>query len=167
MKTSYLTNAALMKKHYKAASFRLFVGHSRYGYFCSSLLTKRINELNAVIALSPFYSQKNSTLTNWFQIIEKQQLNSTKYYRFGIGKINPLTLWRWIRWPNKSKTLTLTPRVIFLKQQNTTLGQAKQLELRCMKYLKNGQWVNPAIFRMNKKIKYYWYTSKRNSPTLW
>src|SRR5690606_20766343 len=33
----------------KASDFKLFIGHSRYGYFTTSLFNNRIQDLNAVI----------------------------------------------------------------------------------------------------------------------
>jgi tetratricopeptide (TPR) repeat protein len=79
----------LAEKQYNASSFRLFIGHSRYGYFTSALLISRINELNGIIALSPFFTQTNVDLTDSIQTLEKQPFNSTKYYRFGIGNDYP------------------------------------------------------------------------------
>jgi hypothetical protein len=79
----------LAEKHYNASAFRLFIGHSRYGYFTSSLFISRINELNAVISLSPFFLQTNVDLTDSIQAIEQQELNSLKYYRFGVGNDFP------------------------------------------------------------------------------
>lgn len=79
----------LAEKQYNASSFRLFIGHSRYGYFTSALLFSRIDELSSVVSLSPFFTQKNVDLTDSIQTLEKQTLNSTKYYRFGIGNDYP------------------------------------------------------------------------------
>lgn len=44
----------LVEKDYHASAFRLLIGHSRYGYFTTSLFSSRINDLNAVISMSPF-----------------------------------------------------------------------------------------------------------------
>jgi predicted alpha/beta superfamily hydrolase len=79
----------LAEQQYNASTFRLFIGHSRYGYFTSSLLISRINELNGVIALSPFFTQTNVDLTDSIQTLENQVFNSNKYYRFGIGNDYP------------------------------------------------------------------------------
>ena len=79
----------LAEKQFNASPYRLFIGHSRYGYFTSSLLFSRIDELNGVVSLSPFFTQKNVVLTDSIQTIEKQSFNSTKYYRFGIGNDYP------------------------------------------------------------------------------
>jgi enterochelin esterase-like enzyme len=50
----------LAEKQYNASPFRLFIGHSRYGYFTSSLLMSSINDLNGVISLS-FLRKQMST----------------------------------------------------------------------------------------------------------
>lgn len=78
----------LLEENYKASSFRLFIGHSRYGYFTSALLNSRINELNAVISLSPFFFQKNINLCDSIAGIN-QKLKSNKYYYYGIGNDYP------------------------------------------------------------------------------
>lgn len=79
----------LVESNYNASSFRLFIGHSRYGYFTTSLLHSRINELNAVISLSPFFTQKNVDLTDSIGHLNNQKLKSHKYYYFGIGNDYP------------------------------------------------------------------------------
>ncbi|HZK06653.1 MAG TPA: alpha/beta hydrolase-fold protein [Bacteroidales bacterium] len=79
----------LAEEQYYASNFRLFIGHSRYGYFTSYLLVSRINELNGVISLSPFFTQNNVDLTDSIRTIKNQVFNSKKYYRFGIGKDYP------------------------------------------------------------------------------
>jgi predicted alpha/beta superfamily hydrolase len=79
----------LLENKYKASSFRLFIGHSRYGYFTTSLLSSRVNELNGVISLSPFFTQKNVSLTDSIGNLKNQVLNSSKFYRFGIGNDYP------------------------------------------------------------------------------
>lgn len=79
----------LAEKEYKASSFRLLIGHSRYGYFTTSLFNSRINDLNGVIAMSPFFTQKNSDLTDSISRLNKHAYHSKKYYRFGIGNDFP------------------------------------------------------------------------------
>lgn len=79
----------LAENNYHASPFRIFIGHSRYGYFTSSLLFSRINELNGIISISPFFSQKNVSLTDSMQTLQKQNINARKYYRFGIGNDYP------------------------------------------------------------------------------
>ncbi len=79
----------LAEKELKASTFRLLIGHSRYGYFTSSLLFSRIDQLNGVISLSPFFDQDNVNLVDSIPRLQKQQLNAYKYYRFGIGNDYP------------------------------------------------------------------------------
>jgi len=78
-----------LEKDYHASDFRLFIGHSRYGYFTSSLLFSRTNELNAVISMSPFFQQKNVSFTDSMAVFKKRNFKSPKYYRFGIGNDYP------------------------------------------------------------------------------
>ncbi len=75
----------LIENNYKASSFRLFIGHSRYGYFTSYLFHSRIKELNGVISISPFFTGENLDLTDSIYGLNNQQLNSKRYYYFGIG----------------------------------------------------------------------------------
>lgn len=77
------------EQQYNASSFRLFVGHSRYGYFTSSLLFSRIDELGGVISLSPFFTQKNVNLTDSIQTLEERSFRFSKYYCYGIGNDYP------------------------------------------------------------------------------
>lgn len=79
----------LAENQFNASPFRLFVGHSRYGYFTSSLLISRINELSGVISLSPFFTQPNVDLTDSIISMKNQLFISNKYYRFGIGNDYP------------------------------------------------------------------------------
>ncbi|MFN6084369.1 MAG: alpha/beta hydrolase-fold protein [Fluviicola sp.] len=75
----------LLEKKYKANSFRVFVGHSRFGYFTTSLLSHRINELNAVIAISPFFSQENVNLVDSIASLSGQIISNKTFFRFAIG----------------------------------------------------------------------------------
>jgi enterochelin esterase-like enzyme len=79
----------LAEKQFLASKYRLFIGHSRYGYFTTSLLHSRAEDLNAVISLSPFFKQKNVDLTDSIATINNKSYASTKYYRFGIGNDYP------------------------------------------------------------------------------
>ena len=80
---------SLAEKRFKANKFRLFIGHSRYGYFTTGLLHSRTEQLNGVISLSPFFSEKNVSLTDSMAIIIGEKHPSTLYYRFGIGNDYP------------------------------------------------------------------------------
>ncbi|HEY9115771.1 MAG TPA: alpha/beta hydrolase-fold protein [Bacteroidales bacterium] len=79
----------LAENKFKANSFRLFIGHSRYGYFTTSLFISKTNDLNAAISISPFFSQKNVELTDSTMQLNNKTFNSTKYYRFAIGNDYP------------------------------------------------------------------------------
>lgn len=62
----------LLRGRFKASSFTILVGHSRYGFLTTYLLAKHPNDLNAVVSISPFMQQPGfnliSTLT---QVIKK------------------------------------------------------------------------------------------------
>ncbi len=79
----------LAEKDYKASAFRVLIGHSRYGYFTTALFTSRINDLNAVISMSPFFIQKKVDLTDSISSLNNRAYSSKKYYRFGIGNDFP------------------------------------------------------------------------------
>jgi predicted alpha/beta superfamily hydrolase len=79
----------LAEKKYKASNFRLLIGHSRYGYFTTSLLRSRWADWSAVISMSPFFSQKNVELTDSVSKFNNINLHHKKYYRFGIGNDYP------------------------------------------------------------------------------
>lgn len=79
----------LIERNYNASTFRLFVGHSRYGYFTSSLLFSSADKLNGVISLSPFFSQKNVELVDSMNTLNNREFSSTKFYRYGIGSDYP------------------------------------------------------------------------------
>ena len=79
-----------IQNNHKANNFNLLIGHSRYGYFSSLMLTKHYSELNAVISISPFMSQKNINLTDSISNLYSQySLERTLYYRYGIGNDYP------------------------------------------------------------------------------
>ncbi|WP_079241774.1 alpha/beta hydrolase [Chryseobacterium indologenes] len=79
----------LAEREYKASAFRVLIGHSRYGYFTTSLWNSRINDLNAIISMSPFFTQKNVDLTDSISQFNKRSFRTKKYYRFGIGNDYP------------------------------------------------------------------------------
>ena len=79
----------LTEKDYKASAFRLLIGHSRYGYFTTSLFNSRITDLNGIISMSPFFTQKNVDLTDSISQLNKRSFHIKKYYRFGIGNDFP------------------------------------------------------------------------------
>jgi len=67
-----------------AGSFRMLIGHSRYGYYTTSLFINRINDLNAVIALCPFYEQKKINFADSTIHYYPKNHQPVKYYRAGI-----------------------------------------------------------------------------------
>lgn len=79
----------MAEKQFRASNFRLFIGHSRYGYFTTSLLFSRIDQLNGIISLSPFFIQDNVDLTDSIVDLKTLKFNSLKYYRYGIGNDYP------------------------------------------------------------------------------
>lgn len=75
----------LLENQYKASSFRVLIGHSRYGYFTTSLLSHRINDLNAVVAISPFFIEDNVNLIDSISKINRKLISNQKFFRFAIG----------------------------------------------------------------------------------
>ena len=74
----------------KTIDFNLLIGHSRYGYFTSYLLTKQSDQLNAVISMSPFTTQKNVNLSDSIaKLFSSYSSTKNLYYRFGIGNDYP------------------------------------------------------------------------------
>lgn len=80
----------LAEREYKASSFRILIGHSRYGYFTTSLFNSRINDLNGIVSMSPFFIQKNIDLTDSISELNRLSYHYKKYYRFGIGNDYPV-----------------------------------------------------------------------------
>lgn len=65
---------------------RLFIGHSRFGYFTSYLLTNKFTELTGVISLSPFFKEPNVNVVDSLNSrLQTTKLNHTVYYRFITG----------------------------------------------------------------------------------
>ncbi len=79
----------LTEEKYKVSNYRMLIGHSRYGYFTTALFFKRTNNLSAVISLSPFFTQKNISLTDSINRLNIQNFSHYKYYCFGIGNDYP------------------------------------------------------------------------------
>ena len=79
----------LAEQLFKASGFRLFIGHSRYGYFTTALFASRPAEVQAVISLSPFFEQTNVQLTDSMAALIQTPATANRYYRFGIGNDYP------------------------------------------------------------------------------
>lgn len=114
----------LAENKYKASTFRIFIGHSRYGYFTSSLLFSRINELNGIVSLSPFFNQKNVSLTDSIAKLKNLIFSSRKYYRFGIGNDYPSDFIEMDSVIKNLKTPLFDSKGFFFKEadHNTTPG---------------------------------------------
>jgi predicted alpha/beta superfamily hydrolase len=79
----------LAMAYLKTTDFNLLAGHSRYGYFTTAMFLRHPQKIQAVIASSPVFSQKNYDLLPLFDDIQTLNLYSTRYYRFGIGNDYP------------------------------------------------------------------------------
>ena len=67
-------------------SNRIFIGHSRFGYFSSYLLTNKLSDLTGVISLSPFFKEPNVNVVDSLKRrLSTTRLNHTVYYRFITG----------------------------------------------------------------------------------
>lgn len=65
---------------------RIFIGHSRFGYFTSYLLANKLNDLTAVISCSPFFKEKNINVVDSLKSkLATQKFEHTVYYRFITG----------------------------------------------------------------------------------
>lgn len=67
-----------------ANSFRMLIGHSRYGFYTTSLFINRIQNLNAVIAFCPFYKQEKINLADSSIHYKPKTDQPVKYYRAGV-----------------------------------------------------------------------------------
>lgn len=77
----------LARQSYQASNFTTLLGHSRYGYFSSYLLFRNPEKLNAVIAVSPFFKQKEVNLTDSIEnVIKGSKLDRNLYFRFSVGQ---------------------------------------------------------------------------------
>lgn len=64
----------------------VLIGHSRYGFYTTYLLTKHAAELMAVISISPFFIEKNTNLiTETKAQIYAQDFDHHLYYAFSVG----------------------------------------------------------------------------------
>lgn len=79
----------LAESKFQASKFRILIGHSWYGHFTTSMFSKNTDELNAVIALDPFYKQENVSLTDSIKKLNLREFKNKKYYRYAIGKDYP------------------------------------------------------------------------------
>ena len=84
----------LLRNSFKAGQFNMLVGHSRYGFLTTYLLAKHLQELNAVVSISPFMQQPNVNLATMLtQGVKKNEPDHMVYYRYAMGdEINILTI---------------------------------------------------------------------------
>ncbi|ULQ56241.1 esterase family protein [Flavihumibacter rivuli] len=74
------------EKEWNVGRARFFIGHSRFGYFSSYLLSSKLPDLSGVISLSPFYVQPKVNLVDSLSNkLTPTQLDHTVYYRFVTG----------------------------------------------------------------------------------
>lgn len=106
----------LAEKQFKASSFRLLIGHSRHGYFTSSIFQSKLEELNAVIALSPFFYQQHINLVDSISLLNDRALKATKYFRFAIGNDYPEDYQQMDSVVVKMNNLQINSKGILLKQ---------------------------------------------------
>lgn len=81
------------RQHYHTNSFELLIGHSRYGYFTTYMLTKHMDTFNGVISISPFFKQANVNLVD--SMVRKLQnpagIKNNVYYMLATGDSIPDT----------------------------------------------------------------------------
>jgi tetratricopeptide (TPR) repeat protein len=78
------------QKHHQTSSFVGLIGHSRYAYFSTLLLTRQPEKLHAVIALSPFMQQKNCVLSDsLMKFVDGYKEARATYYSFSMGSDYP------------------------------------------------------------------------------
>jgi predicted alpha/beta superfamily hydrolase len=77
----------LARDFYACNSFKLLIGHSRYGYFSTYQLYKHFDELNGVISISPFFTQKNVNLVDSIanSLSTYPTMPHQVYYQFATG----------------------------------------------------------------------------------
>ena len=74
------------KTELNCSTNKIFIGHSRFGYFTSYLLSNKLNDLTAVISCSPFFKQENLNVVDSLKSkLPTIKLEHTVYYRFITG----------------------------------------------------------------------------------
>ncbi|MDY0103480.1 MAG: alpha/beta hydrolase-fold protein [Lentimicrobium sp.] len=80
----------MLKSTCQVGDFLLLTGHSRYGFFTSTLLAKYPETIDAVISLSPFFQQSNMNVLDSINLaFSGTNVNHKVYYRFGMGRDFP------------------------------------------------------------------------------
>lgn len=74
------------ESRFNCGSSPVFIGHSRFGYFTSYLLTAKITALTGVVSCSPFFLESRVNLVDSLRRrLESTRLEHTVYYRFITG----------------------------------------------------------------------------------
>jgi len=69
--------------NFNTGKSRIFIGHSRFGYFSSYLLQNKLTELTGVISCSPWFSELNINIVDSLkEKLQKKHLTHEVYYRF-------------------------------------------------------------------------------------
>ena len=72
--------------NFNTSKNRIFIGHSRFGYFSSYLLQDKLNDLTGVISCSPFFTDPNINIVDSLKLkLQKNSLSHMVYYRFITG----------------------------------------------------------------------------------
>ncbi len=74
------------EKNYNASKCRILIGHSRFGYFTTYLLSKNLNSLTGVISCSPLFQDTNVNLVDsLLNKVNTSNLSHHVFYRFITG----------------------------------------------------------------------------------
>jgi predicted alpha/beta superfamily hydrolase len=78
------------RKRLSAGGHVTLIGHSRYGYFTTYMLMSHPEEISAVVALSPFFQQKNVNLVDSVPgFLRRIPSERQTYYRMAVGNDYP------------------------------------------------------------------------------
>jgi enterochelin esterase-like enzyme len=79
-----------MKANYPVADQTILMGHSRFGFYTSYLLTRHLKDVLGVISMSPFFDHgKLNLMDDLLEGLEEVSLERHLYYVIGGG--NPIT----------------------------------------------------------------------------
>ena len=74
-----------LQENYQAGDFILLVGHSRYGYFVTHMLSAYPETINAAIAISPFFRQKKVQLVDSLMSSKAGTFPRVQYFCASMG----------------------------------------------------------------------------------
>lgn len=64
----------------------ILIGHSRFGFYSTYLLSRHMNDLLGVVSISPFFKQRETNLiTDMMQAVDAYSGDHTVYYRLAVG----------------------------------------------------------------------------------